>query len=170
MDDKNPYLTPDQTTDNNALGESEIPLASRWARLGGILIDALIGIAVSLPVVYALGLWDKLTTQTINPLDVVLFTVIGFILYLAIHGYLLATRGQSIGKWLLNTRIVDKESNNILPLWKVMTLRVLPVSIVSQIPVLGGLLSLADGLFIFGKEKRCIHDYIAGTKVVKVMD
>ena len=29
---------------------------------------------------------------------------------------------------------------------------------------------LVDILFIFGKERRCVHDYIAGTKVIDVSD
>jgi uncharacterized RDD family membrane protein YckC len=39
---------------------------------------------------------------------------------------------------------------------------VIPIAIISRI------LGMVDILFIFGKEKRCIHDIIAGTKVVNV--
>jgi len=33
-------------------------------------------------------------------------------------------------------------------------------------PVIGVLLWFTDVLFIFGKSKRCLHDYIAETKVM----
>jgi hypothetical protein len=35
------------------------------------------------------------------------------------------------------------------------------------VPFLGGLVALVDVLFIFGPSKRCLHDLVAGTKVVE---
>jgi hypothetical protein len=49
---------------------------------------------------------------------------------------------------------------------KLYSLRYLVFSLISQIPVAGGLLSLLNILFIFGKERRCLHDRITGTKVM----
>jgi uncharacterized RDD family membrane protein YckC len=39
---------------------------------------------------------------------------------------------------------------------------------VALIPVIGGFLPLVDVLFIFRHDRRCIHDLLAGTNVVKV--
>jgi uncharacterized RDD family membrane protein YckC len=36
-----------------------------------------------------------------------------------------------------------------------------------QIPVVGQIFSFINILFIFTKEKRCIHDLVAKTKVVQ---
>jgi uncharacterized RDD family membrane protein YckC len=36
----------------------------------------------------------------------------------------------------------------------------------SQIPFIGQFLSMINILMIFGKKKRCAHDYFAGTMVV----
>ena len=36
------------------------------------------------------------------------------------------------------------------------------------IPLIGTVFSLVDVGFIFGKERRCLHDRIAGTCVVQV--
>jgi len=41
--------------------------------------------------------------------------------------------------------------------------------LVSQVPQVGGLIGLVDILFIFGKERRCLHDLLAGTRVVNVV-
>jgi uncharacterized RDD family membrane protein YckC len=53
---------------------------------------------------------------------------------------------------------------------RAVLLRLILPAIIGFIPILGGFLGLAfwlaDVLFIFGKERRCIHDFIAGTKVV----
>ena len=56
-------------------------------------------------------------------------------------------------------------------LWRLIFLRGLPQWLVSGLgnllPIIN-LLTLADVLFIFGKPRRCLHDYIADTIVVTV--
>jgi uncharacterized RDD family membrane protein YckC len=80
---------------------------------------------------------------------------------------LLERSGQTIGKKALGMKIVDL-SGALPPFGKLVALRyVLPI-LIAQIPFLGGLFALADALFIFGAERRCIHDYLAGTRVVDV--
>ena len=44
--------------------------------------------------------------------------------------------------------------------------RYLPTNLVALVPYIGPYLALADIVFIFGEERRCIHDLIAGTKVI----
>jgi len=88
--------------------------------------------------------------------------------FLLLNGYLLAKYGQTVGKKLVGTRIVSHVDERILPLGRVFGLRYLPLSIIAQIPVVGGFVGIIDGLFIFRKDKRCIHDLIAGTKVVNI--
>jgi uncharacterized RDD family membrane protein YckC len=99
--------------------------------------------------------------------EMIFQSVLGMALFLLVHGYLLATQGQTFGKMLLSVRIVDFETTEILPLGKLVGLRLVPIWIVSMIPYIGGLLCLIDVLFIFGDDRRCIHDLIAGTKVVQ---
>jgi uncharacterized RDD family membrane protein YckC len=40
------------------------------------------------------------------------------------------------------------------------------VTLVSLIPA-GGFIVLIDALLIFKKDRRCLHDIVAGTRVVK---
>ena len=42
------------------------------------------------------------------------------------------------------------------------------LSLAGLVPVLGPLASFVDILFIFGASRRCVHDLIAGTQVVRV--
>ncbi len=49
---------------------------------------------------------------------------------------------------------------------KLIGLRYLPLSIAVLIPYVGMIFVFIDPLFIFREERRCIHDFIAGTKVV----
>ena len=143
-------------------------LASRWKRLGGSLLDGLISTIVIIPVIFATGIFNQLKQgQRMNIAQTVLFFFLGLTIFLIIHGYLLSKYGQTVGKKIVGTRIVDKGTGKIIPLGKIFILRVLPISIISQIPLIGGLFGLADSLFIFRDDKRCIHDLIAGTIVVE---
>ncbi|MEJ2647427.1 MAG: RDD family protein, partial [Sedimentisphaerales bacterium] len=74
-------------------------------------------------------------------------------------------RGQTIGKALLSTKIVDLKGN-IPNFGKIILLRYFLFGLLAQIPFIGGLFNLADALFIFGPERRCMHDYFAGTVVI----
>lgn len=145
-------------------------LASRWKRLGGAVLDGLIALAINFPVMFAAGIFAQIVEgKTMTTGQIIFFFFFGLAVFMVVNGYLLAKHGQTVGKMIVGTRIVDKDTGQILPLGKVFGLRYLPISIVSQIPVLAGLLCAVDPLFIFREDKRCIHDLIAGTKVVDVL-
>jgi uncharacterized RDD family membrane protein YckC len=98
--------------------------------------------------------------------DTILLGLGGIGIFLAFNGYLLAKHGQTIGKRLVRTRIVSIKDDSILPFGRVVGLRYLPLWIIGQVPLLGPLISLIDSLFIFRKDRRCLHDHLAGTRVV----
>lgn len=45
-------------------------------------------------------------------------------------------------------------------------LRYLPMHIVGQVPIVGALIGFINPMFIFRADQRCLHDLIAGTRVV----
>ncbi|MEJ2528728.1 MAG: RDD family protein [Gammaproteobacteria bacterium] len=148
--------------------ENKVTLASRWQRFWGGTIDGVVAMVITFPIMYLTGYWEKAANQTITAADTIMLAVLGFALFMLLHGYFLSNYGQTIGKKLIGTKIVSSDSNNILPFWKVIVARYLPMSFAAQIPVIGGVLSLVDALFIFKDDKRCVHDLIAGTKVIVV--
>lgn len=151
------------------MNEIADPLASRGKRLGGSLLDTLISILITFPIMFAAGIFDQARSR--QPMSLgqsALFFFLGLGAFFIIHGYLLSKYGQTVGKKIVGTRIVAKENGQILPLGKVFLLRILPISILSQIPLIGGFFGIADSLFIFRSDKRCLHDLIAGTIVVDV--
>lgn len=144
-----------------------LPLASRWKRLGGAMVDAVIGLIVIFPIFIATGLLNQI--QGGQPLSIgqqVSYFILGTVLFLILHGYLLAKRGQTIGKLVVGTKIVSVEDGQILPLPKLFGLRYLTITLGGQIPVIGQFFNLINVLFIFRSDKRCIHDLFAGTVVV----
>jgi uncharacterized RDD family membrane protein YckC len=94
---------------------------------------------------------------------------IAFIGIMAILGimayqiYLLHTEGQTIGKRAANIRIVEVDSGENGGFVRNFLLREFVNGLLAFIPFY----AIVDILFIFRDDQRCIHDHIAGTKVVK---
>jgi uncharacterized RDD family membrane protein YckC len=151
--------------DNNIMQQVDYITASRWRRLWAGLIDASIAIAITIPLMNYLNVWDLAQKGSIPLYTSVKLFLFSWTLFFIMHGYLLKSYGQTIGKKILGISIVnlDGEKPDLMPL---LIKRYLPLSLVPNIPFVGSLLSICDMLFIFRKDKRCIHDFIAGTKVV----
>lgn len=158
-----------QTPQNSDLNDEQKEpgaLASRWARLGASLIDAVIAMCFMIPIMYFSGGFEGISKGIRQPVEyTIIMNIIGLILFALLHGMLLATKGQTIGKKLVGIKIVDL--NGDLPNIQTHLLKRYAVYFIpGLIPVAGSFVSLLNILFIFGKEKRCIHDLVAGTKVV----
>lgn len=88
--------------------------------------------------------------------------------------------GQTIAKKMVGIRIVNVDGSRT-PLWKIIVLRYgiyfilsIVVNILKNVPLVGsavaglfGLFFIVDSCFIFRKDRRTIHDHVAGTIVVK---
>ncbi len=141
--------------------------ATRLSRLGSALIDMLIMMVFTLPFSYALGLFEYIKSgEQPPPLVTAIVVVLGIAIYFAINGKLLAQKGQTIGKKFNNIKIVTLEGEKP-DLLQLMVKRYLPYFGFPYVPFIGTLLNLVNLCWIFGKSSRCLHDYIAGTKVVK---
>ncbi len=164
MDAHNPYQTPTARLDLPPVSTDQ--LASRGRRFAGSLLDGLFQVLLILPLFFVVGVFDDQLLLSETPLAV--FTLLaGIGSYLLLNGYLLYHHGQTLAKRLLDMRIVYT-NNEPAEFHRLFLLRVLPVWVASAIPVVGSFLSLVDALFIFGAERRCLHDQLAGTKVVRV--
>jgi len=75
--------------------------------------------------------------------------------------------GQSIGKRLLRIRICRPDGSRA-GLGRLFWQRMFLPSMLGTIPWVGDGFRFFDLVFIFGTQRRCIHDYIADTIVVKV--
>ena len=133
----------------------------------GAIIDTLIGLLIMVPIMLATGVLQlAFEGEEMTLEEQVVYAGVGFVAFLVVNGYLLFKRGQTIGKILVKTRIVDL-NGNIPNFAKIVVLRYLVLSAVAQVYCIGGLVGLVNALWIFGRERRCLHDYIAGTRVVE---
>lgn len=155
-----------QSTESNEPLKGPGALASRWDRLGASILDGIIALCFMLPIMYFSGAIEGISKGIEQPMEYTLIlNIIGLIVFALLHGLLLATKGQTIGKKIIGIKIVDL--NGDLPKLQTHLLKRYAVYFIpSFVPIIGNFLSIINCLFIFGKEKRCVHDFVAGTKVV----
>ena len=170
----NPYAAP-ENMDHAIAAPGELELASLSERFSGAFLDGLLMLPVVLGVAFGYtyfavqqaGISD--TESVVEELVVSLISlVVGVAWYLILNGYLLAKRGQTIGKLAAGTRIVDFHTGELVPLIPLLLKRNLVIQMLSAVPLVGNFVGLADVLMIFRSSRRCLHDEIAGTKVIKV--
>lgn len=166
-DEKNDMYT---TPSSELLKENEVEstMASRWSRLWASLLDTLTILIVTMPAMYFTGGFDGISSgQQPSLLYSLALGVVGLIVFLLINIKLLLKSGQTIGKKLLQIKIVDMDGN--LPIGRDHLLkRYAFYFLPGQIPVAGPYIGIVNVLFIFGKNRRCLHDLVAKTQVVKV--
>ncbi|MDP4175814.1 MAG: RDD family protein [Bacteroidota bacterium] len=141
--------------------------ASRSDRLAAAIVDSAISF---IPLILFVRLFYGFGTylEEIRALDIefIITTLIAFfILDMVLNGYLLYSYGQTIGKRFMNIRIVDM-NDNLPSLTRSYLLRRFLVLILGYIPYVKFLI-MVDVFFIFARDKRCFHDYLAGTKVIE---
>jgi len=142
-----------------------LDLASRWKRLAASLIDAVLIVPFLFPILYTLGALESIDSRIV-PLNLqIQSSLLAGLLFFLLNAYLLSKHGQTIGKKILNIGIVNL-SGKIPPLFPLFTKRYIAMTLLTYIPLFGNLISLIDCLLIFRKDKRCLHDFIAGTTVV----
>jgi hypothetical protein len=133
-------------SDNNTVDKGEV---STLTRAAATLIDFIIYIAIVLSEPH----FGKLK-------------VIGGLLLLALsitQLVLLSNDGQSIGKKILKIKIVKVDTNTNGGFVKNYLIRTFLNSILYVTVIYG----IVDMISIIRKDRRCIHDLMAGTKVVK---
>lgn len=153
--------------------------ADRGTRLAAAFIDNVVAFIACLPGFLALGASvlravlsgqagavEQLPAGQVM-LGVGLLVVAGLGL-LVVQGWMLITRGQTIGKRLLNIRIVRFADHANPGFVRVVLLRAVVPALLGAVPGVGVLFTLVDIGFIFRDDRRCLHDLLAETKVVKV--
>ncbi len=153
----NPYAAPKAALED--VQHDAPDYASRWQRLGGSIIDSVILFATVM-----LGFMMASQSHNVAATSGVL-VVIGALVVSGINLRLLYLHGATLGKRAVKIRIVRADGTRA-SLARLVFLRGLPQWIVSVIPYVN-LLGFVDILFIFGNERRCLHDYVADTIVIK---
>ena len=142
-------------------GTADIPrpeplLVNRGSRLAAKIIDA------------PFSAWVFLAAMSLRPFswsgEIVLIMIMVGVVALPIQATLLSSYGQTIGKRALGIRIVRSDTGLNGGFFTNVFLRAFVNGLLAFIPPY----VILDVLFILTRNRRCVHDYIAGTKVVRV--
>ncbi len=169
-----------------------VTLASPWSRLLARCADGFLELLAAVPALVVLGPdlmkvlqaivaasregefnLEGLETTRLMP-ALALFAALQLAL-LGIQIFLLSSRGQSLGKILLGVRVVRADHDEPPGFLRAWLLRELPSGAIQGmlqlVPIVGFFLRFAfvttNYLMIFREDRRCLHDFIAGTRVVR---
>jgi len=170
----NPYAAPVDVatgTDQPALQSS--PLATPSSRLGAQIVDNMLLLLAALPG----GGLGALLSASFHPgsdgaqesaaeLFAMSFAALTALAFYGYQCYLVAGRGQSLGKRWGHIRIV-LENGSPPGFWRGVVARSWLFGVLRVIPLVGPITSLLDALMIFGDGHRCLHDRLVGTRVEK---
>ena len=171
----NPYAAPREASiqDPQLFSAGEAQLATRSERFAGSFIDGIIAIPFVFGLAFLMG--AALVVFGLDPSGPAFEIISSFvgaaifgIVFLTINGYLLATKGQSVGKLIMKTQIVSDSTGTILPFGPLVLKRYIPLWAISALPIIGFWFGMANAVAIFRANRKCIHDDIAGTKVIKL--
>ncbi len=173
-----PSLT---TPVSGSVTATDVP-AERLTRLGAALIDRAISLVLAVPGAIVLGTSllkiiiaaSQGREPDLEDLDlprlILGVSLLGFswLVLLIVQVWMLTTRGQTIGKRLLAIRVVKKNDGSLPGFLHGWLLRNFVPAVIAVVPYVGFLFVVVDACFIFAADRRCVHDHIAGTRVVKV--
>lgn len=152
------------------LAPGEMELAGRGMRLLAVVVDAIILFGVSWAVMRIPFLQPLVKAQEarMGVLSLnLLSAAIGVAVFLVVQGWPLLTRGQTIGKILFKLRIVRSDGSRP-DAWRLLGLRYGIGAVMNINAVSSMVFGLIDSLLIFRDSRKCLHDSIADTRVVKV--
>jgi len=170
-DEQSPYKPPTAQMTEVMSETDSGELAGRGTRLVAHLADGFIFIIPFMFFIFAalfMGIHIENLEESENGLMggfLMLFLSLIIIAIFVVNLIWLHRNGQTIGKRIMSIKIVRTDGNRV-GLLRIIFMRFFPIALLSNIPLIGGLLALLDPLMIFQKSRQCLHDQIADTIVI----
>lgn len=145
-----------------------LPLAGRGRRLAATLIDMVLVPALAILLMLVTGVLEHAQDWTHSALPFVRMLLLGLAGYLLLNLWLLWKRGQTVGKAALGIAIVRAKDGTYPGLWRLFVRGLFfpTLYLIVLVPYIA-LIPVADQALIFRKDRRCIHDWVSGTAVVR---
>ena len=166
----NPYAPPVAPVHEPLPMDGEQELASRGQRVLAFLIDcapAFVGGVVGAVIGFAAARRQSWSPSDLSGGTIFLIAVLGMaaLAWTIVSFIFLYQFGQTIGKRAIGIRVVRMDGSRIsFP--RIFFMRGLLAALPGAIPYIGWIYRIADYAFVLGEPRRCIHDYIADSKVV----
>lgn len=165
----NPYAATQQNLSFNTAAKN-VELADRGTRFAAVLLDGLIAFVI----MAVFGIIAAILVAIIGKENnAAIIGVVGGLGAIVVIGFvvmqlvLIARYGQTLGKRIMKIRVVRTGTDEKCGLGRYFWLRGFVTGLLGAIPFVGWLVSLGDPLMIFREDRRCLHDHIADTEVVK---
>lgn len=167
QDPANPYQMRTQfpaTTEWTGPGQLA-PLSDRFI---GVVIDYAFAIICVIPGFVLVGVGDNANNEIVQQIGAAILFV-GLLAQVITQWVLISTRGQSVGKIVMKTRIVTLSGaapgfmHGVVLRIILFGLLTTPACICYPLYVIA---PVVDGLFILGERRQCLHDMVASTYVV----
>ena len=182
MSEENPYTPPVNQVEDPPI-QSAVPSSHNYASLGERFVGALIDGLIMTPLVLVIGMGYALITpimsepqKALDPFsmgakgygfgETLLVAVLGMAAYIGIQWTFWASTGQSIGKKVIKTQVVNLDGSQATAK-TIAFKRYAIMGLIGNVPVAGMLVSLIGVLLIFRRDRNCLHDDIAKTRVIK---
>ena len=173
----NNYAPPQSVVADISSSDAPFEKATRLSRLGAVLLDALIFGIPFIPSYSAafrtivpgrssaqnyFAFWTAMANS--GPWFYV-GSLINLVL-IVITVMLVYKNGQTIGKKILGIKVARTDGSRA-SLARIFWLRNVLNIVITMVPFFGAFYSLVDTCMIFGGQRRCCHDYIADTIVIR---
>ena len=142
-----------------------LELASRWRRLCAAVIDYAVVPTVGVVLVLVTGAYEH-AEDYVGYRPFLNGALLALASYAVVNGALLWRRGQTVGKAVLGIAL-RTPAGAAVPLWRCIARAAFFFSPLLLIHY-AGVLVLLDWAFIFGSKRRCLHDRLCATVVVRV--
>jgi len=145
---------------------TELRLATRLQRFAAILLDSLIQGAAMIPLMFLMGFANLQSQNAMGSGSArsaglqIIFQLIQFAIMIGYEGLFLQFKGATPGKMALGLRVVGPDGEPLTPgqAWLRPFIRCL----------IGACLGIDYWVSLFRKDKCCIHDLAAKTRVIKI--
>lgn len=158
-EENNPYAAPSAEV-GQPEGNLQLHLASLPERFFATLLDRVM-MAPMLVFIVQFGVGNE---ETGAASETTIMVAVSLLLgLLMVNLVLLLRNGQTIGKVILRTRIVDRDGRPASFSKLILMRGMINGIIATYVPIY----LLLDPLLIFRADRRCIHDHLAGTLVIQ---
>jgi uncharacterized RDD family membrane protein YckC len=173
----NNYAPPQSVVADISSSDAPFVKATRLSRFGATLLDGLIFSIPLMPSYCSVyrgmahtrttafnyfSVWAAMASSGIPFYVGVLISLA----LLVVTTVLVYRNAQTIGKKIVGIKVARTDGSRAT-LARIFWLRYLLNSVITAVPFFGTLYFLVDSCMIFGEQRRCCHDYIADTIVIR---
>ncbi|HEY1708725.1 MAG TPA: RDD family protein [Rhizomicrobium sp.] len=145
-----------------------LPLAGRGRRFVATLIDAILVPVVAILLMLVTGVLEHASDWSESAMPFARMFGLGLASYILLNLWLLWSRGQTLGKAIMGIAIVLAKTGVKAPLWRLFIRGLFfpTLYLIVLVPFIA-LIPAIDQVLIFRRDRRCIHDWVCGTAVVR---